>query len=232
MTDSHELSRMWRVADQMTTAHSILRDRYRAWSLGLTLAVLALSVLATALGFAGEPELTLIVRAKLPTWVGALACVIFFLTLVDLQLDWRSKARSHADAARQLAALKTVLRDADVRLKASEDVEVGDEYQRTMEGLIEIPDRKFLRFKARHQRKVEISKRISARPETPVWLHRVQLLLEGVGWRKRPSWLSEERPKAPVASSLPPGAEASLEAPEERPTEDQAPSDQHQERAK
>jgi hypothetical protein len=222
---------MWRVVDQMTTAHSILRDRYRAWSLALMLAILALSVLATALAFAGEPEVTLILTARLPTWVGAVACVIFFLTLVDLQLDWRSKARSHADAARLLAALKTVLRDADVRLKAGNDVDVGDEYQRTMEGLIEIPDRKFLRFKARHQRKVEISKRISARPETPIWLHRMQLLLEGLGWRKRPSWLSEDRPTAPIASSLPPGAEASLEVPEERPAEKQASSGEHQERA-
>jgi hypothetical protein len=41
-----------------------------------------------------------------------------------------------------------------------------------------------------HCRKVEISTRISARPETPVWLHRLQLLAEGPGWRKPPG----ERP--------------------------------------
>jgi hypothetical protein len=186
VTDRRELKRMWRVVDQMTTAHAVLRDRYRAWSLALTLTILALSIAATALGFAGEPEVSIILTARLPVFVGALTCVIFFLTLVDLQFDWRSRARSHSDAAAELARLKTLLRDATSRLNAGEDVDLADQYQSSMDGLVEIPDRKFLRMKARHWRKVEISKRISAQPETPVWLHRLRLLLEGLGLRQRP----------------------------------------------
>jgi len=189
MTGPRELTRMWRVVDQMTTAHAVLRDRYRAWSLSLTLAILALSIVATALGFAGEPEVDFIVTARLPVFVGALTCVIFFLTLVDLQFDWRSKARSHSDAAAELARLKTLLRDAKARVDAGEHVDLAEQYQRTMDSLLDVPDRKFLRMKARHCRKVELSKRISARPETPVWLHRVRLLLEGLGMRRRPEWL-------------------------------------------
>lgn len=180
MTDEAELRRMWRVVDQMATAHSVLSDRYRALSLGLTLSILALSILATALGFAGEPEVTILVTARLPVFVGALSGTIFFLTLVDLQYDWRSKAREHRDAAAELARMKTHLRDAKTRLEAGEDVELAERYQSTMDALADIPDHKFLRLKARHQRKVEISKRISARPATPVWLHRLQLLQEGL----------------------------------------------------
>jgi hypothetical protein len=52
----------------------------------VTLTILALSVVATALAFTGEPTVAIIVTARLPVVVGALTCVIFFLTLMDLQL--------------------------------------------------------------------------------------------------------------------------------------------------
>ena len=225
MTDKRELSRMWNVVDQMTTAHSVLRDRYRAWALLLTLTILALSVVATALGFAGEPEVTLIVTASLPTWVGTLSCGIFFLSLVDLQLDWRSKARDHAEAAKALSAFKMELREADARLGAGDPVEIGDDYQATMQGLVEISDRKFLRFKGRHLRKVEVSKRISARPELPVWLHRARLLGEGLGLLQQPAWLAPERGESRSGTSLPPGVDSSLEAMDGVPPEDRAKPD-------
>jgi hypothetical protein len=193
---------MWNVVDLMTDGHSVLRDRYRAWSLTLTLAILALSVAATALAFAGEPRVTFIVTARLPVFVGVLACLIFFFTLVDLQFDWRSKSRSHEAAARELARFKSTLRDAGSRIEHGDTVDLTSDYQRTMGGLVEISDRKFLRLKARHLRKVEVSKRIAERPGTPVWIHRAQLFREGTRFARTQRPQPEQPDAEPGATTV------------------------------
>ena len=69
----------------------------------------------------------------------------------------------------------------------SED-DLLDAYDHSMDALaalrVRIPEGQFARLKARHLRKVEMSKRISDRPERRPVLHRLDMLCEGL--RKNP----------------------------------------------
>lgn len=102
-----DFERRFRRIDMMITAHSVLRDRRRLWARLLTLAILGLSIVGLALAFVGDREVTALgVSARLQVWVGSISAGIFFLALLDLQVDWMGTARSHSDAAHRLAELR------------------------------------------------------------------------------------------------------------------------------
>ncbi|MEV6983324.1 hypothetical protein AB0M95_18995 [Sphaerisporangium sp. NPDC051017] len=162
-----EIKRQRRLVDQMATAHSLLRDQYRRRATASTCVLLIASVVATAFAFAsGDAKVTIIlITADRSILLGWFAVLTFSLTLVDLVLDWRGTARSHEDAARQLAALK-----AEYRTPPAEGVEIQERdrlsqrYQAVMDALSAIPEKKFTQLKARHLRKVELSRILSDRP--------------------------------------------------------------------
>ncbi len=194
--DRDEYDRMWGVLDMTLSGHSLLRDRYRRRYKALVLLVLALSILATAAAFLSEAHAVKIgpFSARLAVWLGVLTSVIFFLTLFDLVVDWRQKALAHDDAARRLADLKarfrSVTRDGD--MVETGNVDLAGEYQRAMDSVARIPERQFLRVKAKHKRKVAISKLISSHPGAP--LPYLRLLVYVKGLRKQPI----ERDAAPL----------------------------------
>src|SRR5689334_1327406 len=90
----HEVSRQRRVVDQQLTIYSILRDRYRRFSVVNTLTILAGSLVVVAFAFTNNDKVVQLlgVSASRTTWMGWLALVVFFLSLVDLVVDWKSKA--------------------------------------------------------------------------------------------------------------------------------------------
>jgi hypothetical protein len=181
------------VVDTMLTAHSILRDCYERRATGLTLLIMALSVIATGVAFiGGEPE-TMIgpFTARVQVWVGVLTCVVFFLSIVDLQVEWRRRAGAHDEAVRRFSDLKAKYRhgerDGEV---VHADLDLTAEYERTWDAVgalrVAIKDAQFTKLKQKHWQKVEISKRISARPARPRALHRLDLLREGLPKKPRP----------------------------------------------
>ncbi len=184
--DASEYKRRHDIVDMMLTGHSILRFSYERRAISLTLFVMGLSIIATGVAFiSGESTVKVgPFTARVQVWVGVLTCVIFLLSIVDLLVEWRRRAWAHDEAARRLSDLKAqyrhARRDGDI---VRSDVDLVAEYDHTMDALgalrVPIPDVKFNRLKARHLRKVEISKRITARPERSPRLHRLDLLREG-----------------------------------------------------
>lgn len=166
-TVADELSRQRRLVDQMSTMHSVLRDRYRSQATAFTLSQLLASVLATAFAFAaGGDVVTLLgITAGRATWLGWLAIVIFAVTLADLVLDRRGEARRHEDAVRQLAGLKSEYR-ADPATDRLEEFgrKLTERYMAVMDGLPAVPERHFNQLKARYLLKVEISRYLSDHP--------------------------------------------------------------------
>lgn len=186
--DAREFKRRRRVADTMLTAHAILGERYERRARGLTLLIMGLSIIATGVAFiSGDSDVTIgPLTARVQVWVGLLTCVIFFLSIVDLLVEWPRRAWGHDEAARRLANLKAQYRHARAeRDLVHSDLDLIVEYDHTMDALdalrVTIPEAKFNRLKARHWRKVELSKRISARPQRPLLLHRLDILREGLG---------------------------------------------------
>jgi hypothetical protein len=199
--DVGEVRRRRNVADMMLTAHSVLRDRYERRSTGLTLLIMGLSILATGVAFiSGERSATIgPFSARVQVWVGLLTCVIFFLSIVELLVEWRRRAWAHDEAAQRLADLKAKYRHvrkvADNGDVVQSDFDLFDEYDHTMDALgalrVPIPETKFNRLKARHLVKVKVSKRISERPERSPRLHRLDIFLEGL---RKPAPLQQVDP--------------------------------------
>jgi len=193
MTDLsyEEYSRRLRILDMMLSAHSDLRDRNERRSTGLTLLIMVLSIMTTAVAFiSGEPDLSIgPFKASVQVWVGLLSCGVFVLSIVELLVEWRRQAWAHDEAAQRLADLKATFRRArrDGQ-NVQSDVDLLDAYDHVMDALgalrVRIPEAQFNRLKARHLRKVALSKRVSARPERPSWLHRLDVLREGLGKSK------------------------------------------------
>jgi hypothetical protein len=183
-----EYDRRLGIVDMMLSAHSVLRDRNERRSTGLTLLIMALSIAATGVAFiSGEPDATIgPFTARVQIWVGLLTCLIFFLSILELLVEWRRRAWAHDEAAQRLSDLKAMFRrgrrDGQV---VHSDVDLINAYDQTMDALgalrVRIPEDRFNRLKARHLRKVEVSRRTSARPERPILLHRVDLLRDGLG---------------------------------------------------
>jgi len=179
-----EYDRMWRVVDQTLTAHSILRDRYRLRDRSLTLAVVTLSIAATAFAFlSGDLTVHLAGTAmRLPTILGILTATIFFLTLVETIVGWGRRAWSHERAVHVLAELKATMRGAtrDGDVVSTGHVDLSALYERTMASLPEIPESQFLVLKARHHRKVLVSKLIDRHKGAPLVYVRGLALIHGL----------------------------------------------------
>jgi hypothetical protein len=129
--------------------------------------LLIASVVATAFAFAGGAVRVSIagIHAERSTWLGWFAVFAFSLTLIDLVVDRRGAAGAHGDAVRQLAALKSQYRTPPAPgHEVQECQRLAERYQTVMDALPPIPERLFCTLKARHLRKVEISRYISAHP--------------------------------------------------------------------
>lgn len=162
-----EIQRQRRLVDQMSTMHSLMRDRARLEGLLLVCVVLVASVVATAFAFAGGSDTVSIfgLKGQRSTWLGWFAVATFSLTLVDLVLDRRGAAGRYGDAVRQLSTLKADYRTMPLPAVAVEECRrLTELYQVAMEALPPLPERQFNRLKAKHLEKVEISRYLSNHP--------------------------------------------------------------------
>lgn len=162
-----EIERQRRLVDQMSTMHSLMRDRARLQGVLLVCVVLVASVVATAFAFAGGSDTVSIfgLEGQRSTWLGWFAVVIFSLTLVDLVLDRRGAAGRYGDAVRQLSTLKADYRTIPPPAVAVEECKrLTELYQAVMEALPPLPERQFNGLKAKHLEKVEVSRYLSDHP--------------------------------------------------------------------
>lgn len=180
-----EFNRMWRVLDQSLSAHSLLRDRYDRRQRGVTVLVLTLSIVATAGAFVSAENIIHIgpIAAHRATWLGVLTALIFFVTLVSLVTNWSRQAWMHEDSARRLSELKGQMRAATLegdRVDEPPGIDLRVLYEETMARITAIPERKFLSMKAKHQRKVAVSKLIDSHRGAPVMYLRLLAILQGM----------------------------------------------------
>ncbi|SRR6266498_3840304 len=195
-----ELARRRRVADMMLTAHSVLRDRYAVRAAALDVAVLALSVLLCLTTFL-DPAVLRVVHVSDSTahiTLGISSAAVFFLALVQLRVDWKACAVEHQRACEKLARLKGDYRRIATGFATgaptgpSDTARVLEAADRILEELRPIPDSEFASLKARHNRKVEVSRILDRYPGAPVlllrtmlwWRHTVRVLKDGSADKK------------------------------------------------
>jgi len=110
-------------------------------------------------------------------WLGLLAVVTFFSTLVEIKLDWRGRAEAHAHAARLFAQIKNESIETRTTLAAGGENHLKDVMQRyrfVCEMSPAIPEDKFLQLKQHHKRKVAISRYLDSHPYASLFLLKVR----------------------------------------------------------
>lgn len=184
-----ELSRQAKVVDMMLTMHSILASRYRLRAQILELTLVAASIFLAALALADPAVLSYFnVRPQTARiLIGLCTILVFFLSIVSLIVDWKGKASQHQKAFDTLIPLKSEWSHMLTAYEEHDDDERAAFAQRsalTIGSLIPIPDSQFNRLKARHYRKVMLSKLVSAHPGSSVSVLRLCLW-----WRSnRKAW--------------------------------------------
>lgn len=171
--DDGEYKRCCRVIDWMHTAHGILRDRYGRRAQGLTLGVMALSIVGLMFALAnGDQQVSLLgINGKLQVLLAWIVALTFFLSLVDLVAGWRQKAWLHKDTAERLGQLRLLFRRAQPTHQGwgVAGVDLAAEYDRVMSALHPLPDRKVAALKARHNRKRARFALADDYPGAPSW---------------------------------------------------------------
>lgn len=177
-----ELQRLERIADMMLSAHSILRDRFARRATAFDIILLVVSGILCGTTFL-DPALIRYFHLdteKIRALLGICAILVFILSIVGLRVDWKEKTSRYQHACRTLANIKAKSREL---LGTEEDHQVaeGPEFLRTssfaMSDLIPIPDAEFVKLKAKHKQKVEISRLLDNYPSIPIWLLRWKLRL-------------------------------------------------------
>lgn len=176
--DTKALERFDRIIDMMRTMHSILRDRFQRYSLAVDMMILAGSVVLCATVFLDPVILN---KLKIDPGfsriiLGGTSVLIFLLSLVQLKVNWKQKSEMFGKSVETLCKLKS---ECDTMLKMSplpaEEVILGQckTCGETLAKLPKIRDRSFNSLKSKHKRKIELSKYIDTRPESPYWLTRL-----------------------------------------------------------
>jgi hypothetical protein len=174
------LKRTSKRIDQAITSHCILRDRYEKWSTAISVAVILASAALTFLALANDDVRSMLLPRGMLTDNVLAFCgfIVLMLSILDLRFNWKEKAAKHGEAANALSRLKLVInRDAaDVNELSRERFEkLQTQYEDLSDLIAKIPESKFLKLKAVHRRKVELSKMLDTHPGASVTLLRVKL---------------------------------------------------------
>lgn len=175
-----EIDRVLRVSDMLVTAHANLRERNARRALLLDLTILGISVWLTAVVFV-EPRLNLKLtpfRLDPQIWVGVLGVFVFFLSIVQLRVDWKGRSDAHKRAFDLYAKVKNECR----HLLSLDGILTREACQQSLTMFelasdvgCQVPERDFLKQKRRHLQKVAISRHLDKHPSASVALLRVRM---------------------------------------------------------
>ena len=105
-------------------------------------------------------------------WLGCLAIGIFFLSIMQLRVDWKGRVEAHS---RSCTAYWNVKRESGYLISLNDDINEND-YQKIFDvnnvassSSIAIPDRLFPKLKKTHLLKVEISRYLSKHPGASIY---------------------------------------------------------------
>src|SRR5882672_5227596 len=185
-----ELARKFRVLDQTLSMHAALRDRYGRRALLVDGLLLACSVVFCASAFASDQVLALFggTPDRVRYLLKAFSVITFMLSVISLRVDWKGLSAAHRQASEKMTGALAVFR-RHRRDDGSWDANVTDEldgvYWEAMRNCVSVPDSHFLKLKARHLRKVEISKMLDSNPGRPVFVLRAMLFFSSLKKTKR-----------------------------------------------
>ncbi len=185
LANDAELSRQYRVLNQMITMHAILRDRYSRRALFLDIVLLSCSVIFAVTTFAKDD---LFVRIGLKAggirFILEMASVFAFLAaVISLRIDWKGRSAAHREAVRMLTDTISRYREkasANNRWQIGSKPILVNTYWKTMDSIPPIPDQKFVSLKGAHVRKVQLSTMLDKTPGCPIFILRIILMFNSI----------------------------------------------------
>ena len=165
----NELQRIRRVSDMLISMHSVFRDEYTRKSIAVDCALFASSIILAALVFVDPALLGWLPLSAFGSRVliGVFALVTFFLSLVTLRVDWKSKAELHKRAAEAYSHIKLECQELLITFNTASDTEIQKlltRYRDLSEICVAVPEGSFLRLKNKHKLKVAFSKYLDDNP--------------------------------------------------------------------
>lgn len=173
------LDRAVRVSDQSCTAYAHLRDKYQSYSFWLDISTLLLSAWLVSMVFV-QPHVLLALSPKgIPgeIWIGLLSILVFSLSIIQLQVDWKGRSQLYHQAVLSLSAFVKENRNS-ARTISELHVEAAlARYSALSYGLEPIPERLFLALKRKHRLKLELSRLLDDRPGANLLLWRLAIVI-------------------------------------------------------
>jgi hypothetical protein len=175
-----ELERVRRVSDMLTTGHSALTERFNRRAVLLDISILGISLWLTAIVFV-EPHLNVRLtpfKMDPQLWVGLLGVFCFFLSIVQLRVDWKGRSDAHKRTCNLYAEVK---RECGYLLASEEQIteeksrRVLARYDMATDVGVSLPEKEFLRQKKRHLQKIAISKHLDTHPGASLILIRLKM---------------------------------------------------------
>jgi hypothetical protein len=196
-----ELDRQFRVIDMMLTMHAALRDRYGRRATSFDVFLVVLSIVLSAFAFADD-KVTRVIGLDVESTkvgIGIASVLLLAASVAGMLVDWKGAKERHSRAVLILSRLKLETRAVRkiVGREGANGSEVPERWRenaRALDSLPEIPERDFVRLKAKHLRKVELSKLIDAYAALPLWVLRLILMRRSI----RGGGSQNDRDRGPV----------------------------------
>lgn len=164
----------------LTTGHADLTERFNRRAVLLDISTLGVSLWLTAIVFV-EPHLNIKLtpfKMDPQLWVGLLGIFCFFLSIVQLRVDWKGRSDAHRRTCNLYAEVK---RECGYLLASEEQIteeksrRVLARYDMATDVGVSLPEREFLRQKKRHLQKIAISKHLDTHPGASLMLVRIKM---------------------------------------------------------
>ncbi len=172
-----EIDRQYRVIDMMISMHSLARDDKKLKSKTLDVTLLLFSVITCAL-LLSEYTISTILPVNenfVEICTALFSMIVFFLSLLEYKLGWKEERVLHDSAVKKLSLLKTRYRQ--VYISGTINFNLNRLFNSVMKSIHPIPEKDFLKYKAKHLYKIEVSKALSGNPGISIILLRLKIKL-------------------------------------------------------
>lgn len=176
--DREQVEKTRKKSDLLCSAHANLKDKYSLWAILLDSFLLTSSALLALHILADKEMLSRFspFGIQYETLLGSLSIIVFILSVLELRVDWKGKAQSHAKSLALYAEVKRELGYAlsSNRLIKADVRRVMSKYDMAAELGSSISERDFLVQKKKHVAKIRMSKYLAERPSANIPLTRLK----------------------------------------------------------
>lgn len=183
--DESKIKKKIEKIDMMISAYSFLRDKYKAYSFYIDIFQLVISVILCATVFV-DPKLfeTFGISSDFIKMIlGICSVLTFLISLIVLRANWGQLSEKYGQAAETLGKLKVdilSLMELGIEENVEKIAEKFNDYSWITNNIYKIPEKSFLKLKAKYLRKVELSKMLSENPGSYLFVLNIILFIKTI----------------------------------------------------